>query len=179
MGESNVSCYLYILKCSDFIKVGVSNNPDKRINSINAHNPLNTILLFSFCYDKKKNAFLIEKKIHAKLKLINKHHKYEWFTYDEESMNAINTLTKEFDIELLNYTDNNNSLTELITKDSSIYKEAVTLEQIQTRLKDRRLTVISKEIGISYPTLLAISKGQSNPTHKVMQKISDYFERAI
>ena len=55
----------------------------------------------------------------------------------------------------------------------------LTLPEIQSKLKDRRLTVISKEIGISYPTLLAISKGQSNPTYKVMQKISDYFERAI
>ncbi len=55
----------------------------------------------------------------------------------------------------------------------------LTLEQIQTKLKDRRLTVVSKEVGISYPTLLAISKGQSNPTHKVMQKISDYLNKAI
>lgn len=54
----------------------------------------------------------------------------------------------------------------------------LTLDEMQIRLKDRRLTVISKETGISYPTLLAISRGESeNPTYKVMMKISEYLER--
>lgn len=54
----------------------------------------------------------------------------------------------------------------------------LTLEQIQERLKDRRLYVISKEIGVSYPTLLAIARGESkNPSYRIVQLICEYLER--
>lgn len=53
----------------------------------------------------------------------------------------------------------------------------LTLEQLQERLKDRRLTVISKEIGVSYPTLLAIARGESkNPSYRIVQLICEYLE---
>jgi hypothetical protein len=50
----------------------------------------------------------------------------------------------------------------------------LSLEEIQKRLKDRRLTVVSEKIGVSYPTLLAISKGESNTTYKILKLVSDY-----
>lgn len=54
----------------------------------------------------------------------------------------------------------------------------LTLEQIQEQLKDRRLTVVSKEIGVSYPTLLAIAKGESkNPSYRIIQLICKYLEK--
>lgn len=54
----------------------------------------------------------------------------------------------------------------------------LTLEQIRERLKDRRLTVVSKEIGVSYPAVLAIAKGESdNPNYKTIELLSDYLEK--
>jgi transcriptional regulator with XRE-family HTH domain len=54
----------------------------------------------------------------------------------------------------------------------------LTLEQIRLLLKDRRLTVVSKEIGVSYPTILAIYKGESkNPNYETIEKLSEYLER--
>lgn len=54
----------------------------------------------------------------------------------------------------------------------------LSLEQIQEQLKDRRLTVISKEIGVSYPTLLSIAKGVSkNPSYRIVQLICEYLEK--
>lgn len=54
----------------------------------------------------------------------------------------------------------------------------LSLDQIKERLRDRRLTVVSKEIGVSYPTLLAIAKGDTvNPNYETIIKISEYLER--
>lgn len=56
--------------------------------------------------------------------------------------------------------------------------EMLTLEQIQEKLKDRRLYMVAKEIGVSYPTLLAISRGESkNPSYRIIQLICEYLER--
>ena len=51
----------------------------------------------------------------------------------------------------------------------------LTLDQIKTLLKDRRLYIVAKKTGISYPTLLALSRGESsNPSYKVLEKVSEY-----
>lgn len=50
----------------------------------------------------------------------------------------------------------------------------LSLEEIKEKLKDRRLAVIAKETGLSYPTILAISKGESNTTYKTLKLVSDY-----
>lgn len=56
----------------------------------------------------------------------------------------------------------------------------LTLDQIRHKLKDRRLAIIAKEIGISYPTLLAISQGKAkNPSYRIVQLICDYLEKDI
>ena len=56
----------------------------------------------------------------------------------------------------------------------------LTLRQIQNKLKDRRLRVVAKEIGVSYPTLLSISQGKSkNPSYRIIQLICEYLEQDI
>jgi transcriptional regulator with XRE-family HTH domain len=53
----------------------------------------------------------------------------------------------------------------------------LTLEQIQSKLKDRRLRVVAGEIGVSYPTLLAIAQGKSkNPSYRIIELICNYLE---
>jgi hypothetical protein len=40
------------------------------------------------------------------------------------------------------------------------------------------LIIVSKEIGVSYPTILAIYKGESkNPNYETIEKLSEYLER--
>lgn len=56
----------------------------------------------------------------------------------------------------------------------------LTLEQIRAKLKDRRLYMVAKEIGVSYPTLLAISTGKAkNPSYRIIGLICDYLERNV
>lgn len=53
----------------------------------------------------------------------------------------------------------------------------LTLQQIQDKLKDRRLRVIAQDIGVSYPTLLSIAQGKSkNPSYRIVQLICEYLE---
>ena len=53
----------------------------------------------------------------------------------------------------------------------------LSLEEIRYKLKDRRLSVVSKEIGVSYPTLLAIYKGEAkNPSYRIIELICNYLE---
>ena len=53
----------------------------------------------------------------------------------------------------------------------------INLEEIRKQLSDRRLRVVSKEAGISYPTLLAIRDGENkNPQYNTMRKIIAYLE---
>lgn len=56
----------------------------------------------------------------------------------------------------------------------------LTLDQIRHKLKDRRLYMVAKEIGVSYPTLLSISQGKAkNPSYRIVQLICDYLEKDI
>jgi len=54
----------------------------------------------------------------------------------------------------------------------------LTLDQIKEQLKDRRLYIVAKEIGVSYPTLLSIAQGKAkNPSYRIVQLICEYLER--
>ena len=53
----------------------------------------------------------------------------------------------------------------------------LTLEQLKIKLQDRRPYVVMEKTGLSYPTIQGIRDGTNkNPTHNVLQKLSDYFE---
>lgn len=50
----------------------------------------------------------------------------------------------------------------------------LSIEKIREKLKDRRLTVIAKATGLSYPTVLTVSRGDKNVTYKTLKLVSDY-----
>lgn len=53
----------------------------------------------------------------------------------------------------------------------------LTLEEIKKYLSDRNYTVVAEATGISYNTIRVIARDESaNPTYKVMEKLSNYFE---
>jgi transcriptional regulator with XRE-family HTH domain len=52
----------------------------------------------------------------------------------------------------------------------------LTLEQIRTLLKDRRVSIIAKETGIHFNTIRDIRDNEhANPTYRVITKLSEYF----
>lgn len=49
-----------------------------------------------------------------------------------------------------------------------------TIEQIQSFLKSANIVTVSKETGISRPTLIALKKGDTNVNYKTIVKVNDY-----
>jgi len=68
---------LYFAICGDVVKIGVSNNPDYRIKSLETGSPLELTLLASIPNKGDK-----ENYCHSKLKHLHLHG--EWFRYTEE-----------------------------------------------------------------------------------------------
>lgn len=57
-------------------------------------------------------------------------------------------------------------------------KELLSLEKIQLLLKDKRLYVISKATGLSFPTLKKMADGKKeNYTYNTIKAISDYLRK--
>lgn len=54
----------------------------------------------------------------------------------------------------------------------------LTISQIRERLADRRLQAVADATGVHYNTLRAIVRGDNtNPTHRVIEALSEYLER--
>ena len=57
-------------------------------------------------------------------------------------------------------------------------KELLSLENIQLLLKDKRLYVVSKATGLSFPTLKKMADGKKeNYTYNTIKAISDYLRK--
>jgi DNA-binding Xre family transcriptional regulator len=57
-------------------------------------------------------------------------------------------------------------------------KELLSLEKIQLLLKDKRLYVVSKATGLSFPTLKKLADGKKeNYTYNTIKAISDYLRK--
>jgi hypothetical protein len=75
---------LYLIKTGEFIKIGISQNIEKRIKSMETDNPHKIELLF---YQKIENARKIESFLHKQLKEHNV--KNEWFKLNKRAINKI------------------------------------------------------------------------------------------
>jgi len=59
-------------------------------------------------------------------------------------------------------------------------RKMLTIEEIKERLQDRRPNVVGDATGLSYGTIAGIRNGvNQNPTLKVMQSLSDYFDGTL
>ena len=52
----------------------------------------------------------------------------------------------------------------------------LTHEQISKALKDRRINVVAKRTGLSFPTIKRVSDMEGTPSYKTLVKLSDYLE---
>lgn len=58
--------------------------------------------------------------------------------------------------------------------------DILTLLQIKDGLKDKRLYIVAKSTGLSYPTLKKLADGEdANYTRETLQKVSQYISGAI
>lgn len=52
----------------------------------------------------------------------------------------------------------------------------LSIDKIKTMLKDRKISVVSKSIGVSKQALYKILSGETNPAYSTLVKLSDYLE---
>lgn len=56
----------------------------------------------------------------------------------------------------------------------------LSLEEIEEKLKDRKLYAISQQIEVSYPTLKKLADGKKiNYTLDTIRKVSNYFTQGV
>jgi len=87
--DFNPYSYIYLIKMNNYIKIGKSDNPYKRLAQLQTSNPEKLELLSSFPFDKK-NIIEIEKKLHTFYK--PKNIKNEWFNLDKLDIEFMNFL---------------------------------------------------------------------------------------
>ena len=51
----------------------------------------------------------------------------------------------------------------------------ISVEEARTRLKDRRLSYVAENIGVTYMSLSRLMKGEGHPSLKVLRGLTDYF----
>lgn len=78
---------LYIMQCNNYIKIGVSSYPEKRIKDLQTGNPYEIKLLLAINSD---DAYQLENQFHKYFKNINSGG--EWFEINEDVKNFVKYL---------------------------------------------------------------------------------------
>lgn len=76
-------CYVYIIECSGFYKVGITANIKRRLSHIDTSNPNPVSVVDKFKMDSKFIAARSERLAHNALKKMGMHVKGEWFSCDD------------------------------------------------------------------------------------------------
>lgn len=82
--RSNVSGWIYLIKCGEFYKIGVTQKLEKRLNGLKTANPHPLELLKTWKYDPWSLVRKIEKMLHRHYKPY--HHHLEWFKLPEDEV---------------------------------------------------------------------------------------------
>lgn len=69
--------FVYIISCGDHVKIGVSNNPTKRLETMATGMPVRPVLYHAREFSSRADAMEIERQLPAKFRR-NKSHR-EWF----------------------------------------------------------------------------------------------------
>ena len=78
---------LYIMRCGNKYKFGISNNPKRRIKQLQTGCPYNIKLIFELVLDKDIKAVDVETQLHQHLKRYNV--RGEWFSLTREHVLCI------------------------------------------------------------------------------------------
>jgi len=79
--------YIYFIKSENFVKIGYTLNIESRLQSLQSSNPHKLKLIYSIETDHA-----LETLLHKYYQKNNKHHRNEWFIYDDFTERVINVL---------------------------------------------------------------------------------------
>lgn len=93
--ENNLDYVYMIADESNYIKVGISKDPEKRLKSLQTGHPNKLHLLFIEEFECKRNHLLkIEKLIHRDLRLKNFKKRGEWFYIPEDKIEEVKSVIR-------------------------------------------------------------------------------------
>ena len=139
--------YLYIVKCKQFAKVGISSNLKSRLEAFDAFNPVEVKLVSKIKYHHKKSALMCEKELHKILKLKGYHVKFEWFEPFDKVLNEFFLFYKKFDSDVLKKISD-----ELSHAGRSLYLFLGTSPS--SKKKSYVLRSLEQSVGVSYASYL-------------------------
>lgn len=76
---------IYVLRCGDYVKIGLSRTPAKRLRSLECSNPYPMSLLAQIPGDRDD-----ERALHHHFKHL--HHRLEWFRWSDEILENLHTV---------------------------------------------------------------------------------------
>lgn len=134
--------YLYIVECESFIKVGITNDMNKRLETLSSSNPFKLSVIDCVQYENQIQAGMVEKMFHHKLKDIGKHVKYEWFINDSESMFLIDELKEQLNSSFID-SKYHQYKSLMCVRDIAYQQKNVTLQDVSKYLTDLNMPVAS------------------------------------
>jgi len=90
--EHESKYFVYIVKCNEFYKVGVTSNLNNRVKGIQTGNPYDLELSGYFYFDTHEEARDFENDMHKALKGKNTHVRGEWFKLTNSILNIFNKM---------------------------------------------------------------------------------------
>lgn len=82
--NGDAPCYVYLIKCGEFTKIGVATKPESRLAELQVGNPFAISLLKMWKLHSKENAFRVERTLHktlSKFRALG-----EWFRLPPEEL---------------------------------------------------------------------------------------------
>lgn len=128
---------LYILKANDAIKIGITNNLNSRISSIQTGNPIKIIKYLTLISDCRKTIQLIEQTLHVRFKAYRLNG--EWFNYHKDIDGHILRVLTEYPNVQLDFYNNNQ-----IPVESTVDKIKPTVTKTLVSLKVERQPQLNK-----------------------------------
>lgn len=97
-GLSSFKDWLYVLKCGEFYKIGVSNWVEKRVKQIQNGNPYKVEVIIKYHYE---NSYYLEKLFHQKF--FRKNTGGEWFKLSKKEILEIKKILQAVDKSVSQY----------------------------------------------------------------------------
>jgi hypothetical protein len=73
---------VYIIDSPGGVKVGVANDPDRRLKEVQTGSPVDVVLKSHFWFQNRADAMLVEQRVHEKFRDSGHHARGEWFKMD-------------------------------------------------------------------------------------------------
>lgn len=189
-------CSVYAFKCGDYIKIGMSNDPQGRAKAIESGNPYEVVIVKTWDFQSRTMARNVEKMAHILLKESGLHHRYEWFILNDLNhvITIVNRSIDAFssDIELKKDALRNRSLNKIRPLHSLLQKEIHIEKESKERnrknfyencdmrsfvlayLPEYNLKKISSKIFVDNKSLSRFVKRGIDLTHDDLKKCFDW-----